>query len=93
MRNRTSIRAIATVLAIAATVPPAPAKADIVARRDGSKAVYAPADTTRHALVADDGFQWDDAALGAGAALAAGLAAAGAVSLRSRRRPRAMGVS
>ena len=93
MRNRISIRAIAAVLAIAATVPPVPAMADIVARRDGSKAVYAPADTTRHTVTADNGFQWDDAAIGAGAVLAAGLVAAGAVSMRAHRRPRAMGVS
>jgi hypothetical protein len=93
MTNRASIRAFAATLAIAAALPAAPATADIVARRDGSKAVYAPADTTHHSITAGDSFDWADAAIGAGAVLAAGIAAAGAVSVRIRRRPRAMGLS
>jgi hypothetical protein len=85
MRNRASVRALAAALAIAATLPPAPALGDIVPRRDGSKAVYAPADTTPDPVTADNGFQWDDAAVGAGAVLAAALASAGALSMRGRR--------
>jgi hypothetical protein len=88
MRNRTPIRTIAATLAIAASLSPATAAAsDIVIRRDGSKALNVPADTTPAPTAANstDGFQWDDAGLGAGAMLAIALASAGVVSVRGRR--------
>ena len=83
----TTIRTIAAALAIATTLQPAAAAADIVPRRDGSKAVIVPADTTQAATrpQAGDGFDWADAGLGAaGAAISLALAAAGAAALRRR---------
>jgi hypothetical protein len=82
-------RAAVVALTVAAVGAPT-ASAEIVQRRDGSKAVYAPADTTPDRPTAEDGLQWDDAALGAAAASALALACAAAVSGRRRRLTRGL---
>jgi hypothetical protein len=74
------------LLTVALAAPPAPAVADeqgdFVLRRDGSKAV--PVSVPEPAGPAD-GFDWGDAGIGAGAGVAALLAAAaGAQFARSR---------
>jgi hypothetical protein len=87
MRIPRFVRAAVVALATAATVgAPTASAGDIVIRRDGSKAVDVPA--TRPAPLrpdADDGFQLDDAGVGAAGMLAFVLASAGLVSLRGRR--------
>jgi hypothetical protein len=85
MRIPRLARSVVVALAIAAVGAPT-ASGDIVQRRDGSKAVYAPADTTPDRPAVEDGLQWDDAALGAGAAAALALACAAALSGRRRHR-------
>ena len=89
MRTQGSARAAVVAVVIGATVgAPAVAAGEVVLRRDGSKAVdYVPAPsaptTSPHRA---DGFQLDDAGLGAAGMLVLALATAGAVSLRGRRR-------
>ena len=62
---------------------PAPAAADFEVRRDGSKAVQVV--TVPRQVTQAEGFDWGDAAIGAGAGLAALLfATAGAHLARSR---------
>ncbi|MGH2991616.1 MAG: hypothetical protein ACRDMA_17505 [Solirubrobacterales bacterium] len=57
-----------------------------VMRRDGSKAVPFVADLDPEPAAAGDGFDWSDAAIGAGlGAAAVALAVAGAVAMRRRR--------
>ena len=97
MRIPRLVRAAVAALAIAATlgVSNASAEGDIVIRRDGSKAVNMPAavpgSTSRTTA---DGFDLDDAGLGAATMLALVAASAGVVSLRGRRNSsRPMGVS
>jgi uncharacterized protein HemX len=82
-----TIRATAATLAIAAAVQPASAFGDVVLRRDGSKAVNVPADTSRvqTSPSATEEFDWGDAGIGAGTAvIALALGAAGGTSLRRR---------
>jgi hypothetical protein len=88
MRTSSPAQAVA-VLAIAAGLLPAAALAsggdDVVLRRDGSKAVPAPANVEpiSESALATDGFDWRDAGLGAGVgALVVALGAAGTISLR-----------
>ena len=86
---RRAIR-VAGVGAVIAAVLAAPTAAagDIGIRRDGSKAVYAPADphASRNSIP-PDGFDLGDAGIGAAGMLALVLTSAGAASLRARRRP------
>jgi uncharacterized protein (TIGR03382 family) len=91
MRTQRLARAAIVALAIAAVGAPT-ASGDIVQRRDGSKAVYAPADTTPDRPTVEDGLQWDDAAFGAGATAALALACAAVLSGRRRHRPRGLHV-
>ena len=90
MRTPRLARAAVVALAIAPLGAPAASAGDIVPRRDGSKAVYAPADTTPDRPTAEDAFQWDDAAFGAGATATVALACAAALSRRRRHRPHAL---
>jgi hypothetical protein len=90
MRIPRLARTAVIAVAIAAVGSPA-ASGEIVQRRDGSKAVYAPADTTPDRPSAEGGVLWDDAALGAGATAALALCAA-ALSARRRHRPRGLHV-
>jgi uncharacterized protein (TIGR03382 family) len=83
MRIPRLARAVLATVAIAAVGAP-PASGEIVLRRDGSKAVYAPAVTTPDRPSAEAGLQWDDAAFGAGATAALALAYAAALSRRRR---------
>jgi uncharacterized protein (TIGR03382 family) len=87
MRIPRLARAVAVALAIATVGSPA-AFGDIVERRDGSKAVYVPADTTPDRPTAEGGLEWYDAAFGAGATAALALASTAALSRRRRHRPR-----
>ena len=86
MRIPRLVRAAIAALAIAATLGTSTASADIVVRRDGSKAVdvpaVAPASTSQDTA---DGFNAGDAGVGAAGMLALVLASAGVVSLRVRR--------
>jgi hypothetical protein len=91
MRTQRLARAAIVALAIAAVGAPT-ASGDIVPRRDGSKAVYAPADTTPDQPTAEDGLQWDDAAFGAGATAALALTCSAALSGRRRHRLRRLHV-
>jgi hypothetical protein len=92
MRIPRLVRAAIAALAIAATLGTSTASADIVVRRDGSKAVdvpaVAPASTSENTA---DGFDLGDAGVGAAGMLALALGVAAAVSLRGRRH--SMGVS
>ena len=88
MRTPRLAHAAAVALAIAAVGAPT-ASGEIVPRRDGSKAVYVPADATPNPPTADDGLQWEDAALGAGATAALALAWVAVLSGR-RQRPRGL---
>jgi uncharacterized protein (TIGR03382 family) len=92
MMTQNLARAASVALAIAAVGAPTASAGEIVPRRDGSKAVYVPADTTPDRPTAEDGLQWDDAAFGAGATAALALACAAALSGRRRRRPRGLHV-
>jgi hypothetical protein len=88
MRIPRLVRAAVAALAIAATLgaSTASARGDIVIRRDGSKAVHVP--VTPVAPTSPDiadGFQLDDAGVGAAGMLALVLGSAGLVSLRGRR--------
>ena len=91
MRIPRLARAVVVALAIAAVGAPT-ASGDIVQRGDGSKAVYAPADTTPDRRTAEGGLEWDDAAFGAGATAALALTSAAALSRRRRHRPRGLHV-
>ena len=91
MRTWRLARGAVVAITVAAVGAPA-ASADIVQRRDGSKAVYVPADATPDRSTAEDGLQWADAAFGAGAATALALACAAAVSGRRRRLARGLHV-
>ena len=85
MRTPRPARAAVVALAIAAVGAPT-ASGDIVPRRDGSKAVYAPADTSPDRPTAEDSFPWEDAAFGAGATAALALVCGAALSRRRRHR-------
>jgi len=87
MRSPRPVRAAVACLAIAAPLAaPAASAGDIVIRRDGSKAVYVPpAPPPPASADTADGFQLDDAGIGAGATLALVVGAAGVLSLRGRR--------
>jgi hypothetical protein len=81
------------VIAVAiAAVGPTAASGEIVPRRDGSKAVYVPADTTPGRPTAEDGLQWGDAAFGAGATAALTLGCAAALTGRRRQQTRGLHV-
>jgi hypothetical protein len=84
-------RATVVAVAIAGSLGTSTASAgEIVARRDGSKAVDVPAVAVAPAPArsgAGKGFHLDDAGLGAAAMLALVLASTGVVSLRARRQP------
>jgi hypothetical protein len=87
MRIPRSVRPAVVAVAIAATVgAPTASAGDIVIRRDGSKAVDVPmkplAQTSPDTA---EGFQLDDAGVGAAGMLALVLGSAGVVSLRGRR--------
>lgn len=92
MRIPRLVRAAIAALAIAATLGTSTASADIVVRRDGSKAVdvpaVAPASTSENTA---DGFDLGDAGVGAAGMFALALGVAAAVSLRGRRH--SMGMS
>jgi hypothetical protein len=88
MRSPRLVRAAVAALAIAATLgaSTAPAAGDIVIRRDGSKAVDVPASVPRPTSpTTTDGFDLDDAGLGAATVLALVAASAGVAALRGRR--------
>ena len=88
MRIPRLVRAAVAALAIAATLgaSTASAKGDIEIRRDGSKAVDVPAAVPEPTTpTTADGFDLDDAGLGAATMLALVAASAGVVSLRGRR--------
>jgi hypothetical protein len=86
------VRAAIAALAIAATLGTSTASADIVVRRDGSKAVDVPAaPPALSSMDSADGFDIGDAGVGAAGMLAVALGVAGAVSLRGRRH--SMGMS
>jgi hypothetical protein len=96
MRTPRLLRAAVAALAIAATLGTSTASAgDIVIRRDGSKAVGVPAAVPEPTTPGTaDGFDLDDAGLGAATMLALVAASAGVASLRGRRNSsRPMGVS
>ena len=80
------VRAAVVAVAIAAALGPPSASADIVMRRDGSKAVDVPAAPPAPIRAdAGDGFDLDDAGVGAAGMLGLVLASFGVVSLRGRR--------
>ena len=97
MRIPKLVRAAVAALAIAATLGASTASAggDIVIRRDGSKAVDVPAAVPGPTTpTTADGFDLDDAGLGAATMLALVAASAGVASLRGRRNSsRPMGMS
>jgi hypothetical protein len=97
MRIPRLVRAAVAALAIAATLGASTASAgvDIVIRRDGSKAVDVPASPPGPTTpTTADGFDLDDAGLGAATTLALVAASVGVASLRGRRNSsRPMGVS
>jgi hypothetical protein len=65
---------------------PAAAAGEVVLRRDGSKAVDMPLPPAAPTSAdAPDGFQLDEAAIGAAGMLVLALGTAGAISLRGRR--------
>jgi uncharacterized protein (TIGR03382 family) len=92
MSTQRLARAAVVALAVAAVGAPTASAGNIIPRRDGSKAVYAPADTTPDRPTAEGGLQWDDAAFGAGATAALALACAAAFSGRRRHRSRGLHV-
>jgi hypothetical protein len=72
-----------------ASTPPTPSQETVVLRRDGSQAVPFVADVsaTTPTAAADSGFDWGDAAIGAGTALGiVALLGASGLAIRSRRR-------
>jgi hypothetical protein len=77
---------VAVVIGAAVGAPTA-AAGEVVLRRDGSKAVdYVPAPSaTPTSPQAADGFQLDDAGIGAAGMFVLALVTAGAISLRGRR--------
>jgi hypothetical protein len=81
------VRAAIVAVAMAATLgPPTASAGDIVVRRDGSRAVDVPAAPPAPIRPdAGDGFDLDDAGVGAAGMLALVLASSGLVSLRGRR--------
>jgi|SoiMethySBSTD1v2_1073268.scaffolds.fasta_scaffold660210_2 hypothetical protein len=87
--SRIRAAAIAALLTAAAAAPPVQAAGDaggeIVPRRDGSKATQVV--TVREPVARADRFDWGDAAVGAGASVAALLLAAAAASAARRRHP------
>ena len=89
IRHCTRVAAIAALLAAAAGAPPAQAAGDagdeIVLRRDGSKATQVV--TVPEPGTPAEGFDWGDAALGAGASVAALVLAAAAADAARRRHP------
>ena len=91
MRTPRSARAAVVAAVIGASVgAPTAAAGDVVLRRDGSMAVEMPvpsAAPTSHD--AAEGFQLDDAGVGAAGMFVLALVTAGAISLRGRR-PRAV---
>ena len=96
MRILRLVRAAVVAAAIAAPLgAPAVSAADIVMRRDGSKAVYVPPGLPAPASPdTAGGFQLDDAGIGAAGMLALVVGVAGVASLRGRRHSaRPMGAS
>ena len=91
MRTPRSARAVVVAVVIGASAGvPAAAAGDVVLRRDGSKAVEMPVPSVAPTSPdAADGFQLDDAGIGAAGMFVLALATAGAISLRGRR-PRAV---
>ena len=89
LSSRTRTVATAALLTAAATAPPGTAAGDaggdIVLRRDGSKATEVV--TVREPAAGPDRFAWGDAAVGAGAGVAALLVAAAAADAARRRHP------
>ena len=88
MRTPRSARAAVVAVVIGATVgAPAVAAGEVVLRRDGSKAVgYVPAPSAAPTSPeAAEGFQLDDAGIGAAGMFVLALVTAGAISLRGRR--------
>ena len=88
MRTPRSARAAVVAVVIGATVgAPTAAAGEVVLRRDGSKAVdYVPAPSTAPTSPeAAEGFQLDDAGIGAAGMFVLALVTAGAISLRGRR--------
>jgi hypothetical protein len=87
IRRAIRVAGVGAVIAAVLAAPTA-AAADIDIRRDGSKAVDAPADphASRNS-VPPDAFDLGDAGIGAAGMLALVLTSAGAASLRARRRP------
>jgi hypothetical protein len=87
MRSPRPVRMAVACIALAAPLAaPAASAGDIVLRRDGSKAVYAPP-AAPHEAGSDQarGFQLDDAGIGAAAMLALVAGATGVITLRGRR--------
>ena len=84
---RTHFRAALLAFAIAAALAaPTASAGDIEIRRDPSKAVYVPpAPPPPASSDSAEGFQLDDAGIGAAAMLTLVLGSAGVVLLRSRR--------
>ena len=83
---RTHIRAALLAFAIAAALAaPTASASDLVFKRDPSKAVYVPAPPPPASADSAEGFQLDDAGIGAAAMLAVIVGAGGLVTLRSRR--------
>ena len=86
MRIPRHVLAALVALAIALAVGAPTASADIVVRRDGSKAVYVPpAPIPAARSDSADGFHLGDAGIGAAGMLALVLGAAGVASLQRRR--------
>lgn len=87
MRIPRFVRAAVVVVAIAATLgTPTASAGDIVIRRDGSKAVDVPVPPAPMSPDTADGFDLDDAGVGAAGMLALVLGSAAVVM--GRRRPR-----
>ena len=87
MRIPRLVRAAVVAVAIAATLgTPTASAGDIVIRRDGSKAVDVPVPPAPMSPDTADGFDLDDAGVGAAGMLALVAASAGVASLYGRRR-------
>ena len=81
-------RAGLAALAIAVTLGTSTASADIVVRRDGSKAVDVPAVPAPASSDSGDGLDPGNAAVGAAGLLTLALGTAGVFWLRGNQRPR-----
>jgi hypothetical protein len=88
MRIPRAVRAAIAALAIATTLGTSTASADIVVRRDTSKAVDVPAaPLAPPSSGTGDGFDVGDAGVGAAGMLALAVGVAGLLTLRGRHRP------